>query len=293
VAEIGLASGNGFTYCKTDMPPSPPPVDLDPLRRHVLETLRALRAERGWTQRRVATALGTSQSRLSVVERGEGSISAEQLLTAMQLFGVPAERFRPAGVTRAGVMARARALLGSPDAVGAPSVEQRADAAQALLVEVLLAPRKGTHLQVLAPLLVRNLDLIALPRVYERLEQRGRGARLGWLADAVAAAIQSLSTPLPGAWGPLARHAEVALYAFSTQLQDARDRSERSRLLVEDVLETGLSSAVELEALRRENGVEAKAWGIVTGCGVAGFAKALQVEARRQSSPPPLDPSSG
>jgi transcriptional regulator with XRE-family HTH domain len=268
-------------------------VDLDPLRRHVLQTLRALRAERGWTQRRVATALGTSQSRLSVVERGEGSISAEQLLTAMQLFGVPAERFRPAGVTRAGVMARARALLGSPDAVGAPSVEPRADAAQALLVEVLLAPRQVTHLQVLAPLLVRNLDLIALPRVYERLEQRGRGARLGWLADAVAAAIQALSTPLPGAWDPLARHAEVALYAFSTQLQDARDRSERSRLLVEDVLETGLCSAVKLEALRRENGVEAKAWGIVTGCGVAGFAKALQVEARRQTSPPPSDPSSG
>src|SRR5687768_17386784 len=70
--------------------------DLDHLRQGVCAKVRDLRLGRRWTQAELAVRLGMSQSRLSQVERGEGSFTAEQLIEILRLFNVPLDQFIPA-----------------------------------------------------------------------------------------------------------------------------------------------------------------------------------------------------
>jgi DNA-binding XRE family transcriptional regulator len=62
-------------------------------RAHISRVVRDLRKERGWTQAELAGKLGLSQSRLSEVERGDGSFTAEQFLQILRLFNVAVDRF--------------------------------------------------------------------------------------------------------------------------------------------------------------------------------------------------------
>lgn len=57
--------------------------------------MRSLRRREGWSQATLAAHLGLSQSRLSQVERGEGSFKAEQLIVLLGLFNVDLTRFLP------------------------------------------------------------------------------------------------------------------------------------------------------------------------------------------------------
>src|SRR6476469_4792741 len=65
-------------------------------RARISATVRALRKERGWTQAELAEKLGLSQNRLSEVERGDGSFTAEQFLLILKLFNVTTSRFADA-----------------------------------------------------------------------------------------------------------------------------------------------------------------------------------------------------
>src|SRR5689334_20395013 len=77
------------------MRPPPPTPDLDTTRRGIARKMAELRRARGWTQAQLAERLGLSQARLSVIERGGGTISAEQFVVLMALFNVPVEDFLP------------------------------------------------------------------------------------------------------------------------------------------------------------------------------------------------------
>jgi transcriptional regulator with XRE-family HTH domain len=59
----------------------------------IARKVRELRKQRRWTQAELARRLGLSQSRLSEIERGAGSFSAEQFLTILSLFNVYSTRF--------------------------------------------------------------------------------------------------------------------------------------------------------------------------------------------------------
>jgi transcriptional regulator with XRE-family HTH domain len=58
------------------------------LRLQISTKVRDLHTGRRWTQAELAKPLGRSQARLSEVERGQGSFSAEQLLEILRLFNV-------------------------------------------------------------------------------------------------------------------------------------------------------------------------------------------------------------
>src|SRR5262245_15672041 len=70
-----------------------PTYSLDAERRRIADQVRALRQERHWTQATLADRLGLSQSRLSEIERGAGSFTAEQLLAMLRTFNVPLSYF--------------------------------------------------------------------------------------------------------------------------------------------------------------------------------------------------------
>jgi transcriptional regulator with XRE-family HTH domain len=73
---------------------------VERLRSDIARKVRELRTGRGWTQAELAERLDASQARLSEIERGDGSFSAEQLLTLFKLFNVGPDHFAPAPVDR-------------------------------------------------------------------------------------------------------------------------------------------------------------------------------------------------
>src|SRR5262245_35987584 len=67
--------------------------DLNNIRQAVAKRVRALRTERRFTQSELAARMGLSQGRLSQIERGDGSFTAEQFLLLLRLFNVPVSHF--------------------------------------------------------------------------------------------------------------------------------------------------------------------------------------------------------
>ena len=61
---------------------------LEKTKADIARKVHDLRRGRRWTQAELARRLDLSQSRLSEVERGDGSFTAEQFLTILRLFNV-------------------------------------------------------------------------------------------------------------------------------------------------------------------------------------------------------------
>lgn len=115
--------------------------NLEQSRRRIAAQVRHLRTERRWTQAELAKGIGLSQARLSEVERGDGSFSAEQLLEILRLFNVTLDVFTERAAAD-DELQNALARLGAthlrtvPGAL--PSV--RFGGARAVVREVLLSP---------------------------------------------------------------------------------------------------------------------------------------------------------
>ncbi|MCT4373431.1 helix-turn-helix transcriptional regulator [Yangia mangrovi] len=67
-------------------------VPLSPLRAILARQLRLLRAERGWSQERLAAEAGLNRTYLSAVERSEQNISIDNLYRIAQALDVSAAR---------------------------------------------------------------------------------------------------------------------------------------------------------------------------------------------------------
>ena len=68
---------------------------LETTRLAIAKKVRLLRRERRLSQAELAKKLGLSQSRLSELENGAGSFTAEQLVMLLQLFNVTLADFAP------------------------------------------------------------------------------------------------------------------------------------------------------------------------------------------------------
>ena len=77
------------------------------------ERIRRLRQERRLTQARLAKELFISQNYLSELERGQGSFTAEQLLTILRFFNVPVDYFAPKAVPAEDQLQNSLARLGA------------------------------------------------------------------------------------------------------------------------------------------------------------------------------------
>src|ERR1035438_2790437 len=67
--------------------------NLKKSRTSIARKVQDLRRARHWTQAELARLLHLSQSRLSEIEGGDGSFTAEQFLTILRLFNVAASEF--------------------------------------------------------------------------------------------------------------------------------------------------------------------------------------------------------
>lgn len=251
----------------------------DNIRGTVAENVRELRQGRRWTQRELADKLGLSQSRLSELERGAGSFTAEQLLQLLQLFNVSVSRFAPrvAKPDQHLELQNALARVGATHLRESEHVlpSERFDDATRVAREALVLgdPR---HVTALAPVLVNEIDWISLSRVDRELRALGLERRLPWLVDNILAALRApREQALPRQAAANHRRAATVLEQY---IQLARRRFERDDQTTapDDILDSTIRSERTLTEVKRDASDLSRYWGVVTQHRPEDFLAALE-----------------
>lgn len=181
-------------------------------RLRVAARLRALRKERGWTQVELAAHLGLSQARLSEIERGGGSFTAEQLIEVLRLFNVDIAEFLPPGnaddeLQNALIRYGATHLRQVP---GVAATGRYSSPSEAILA-TLLESRSSRLVTALAPVLLTHIDSISLPGLRLWLRKEHREHRLGWLLENVRDALTHVPPDADASWKRRAARAITVL----------------------------------------------------------------------------------
>jgi transcriptional regulator with XRE-family HTH domain len=243
-------------------------------RMSIAAKVRRLRNDRHWTQAELSERLGLSQSRLSEIERGQGSFTAEQFLAILKLFNVSVTHFA-AGRRPSAELQNALARLGAahlqenPDVLPSEVFDQVADVVR----EVLFTAESPRHVTSLAPVLVHNIDRISFKKLRAQFIEAGLQRRLGWLFENTLGAIRhELSQNLPRSWTQRYRRAEVVIGALPTlQLPPRGDAAGTPDILDPDILSTKT-----LEEVNKQRSSISRRWGIATDLHPEDFAEALK-----------------
>jgi transcriptional regulator with XRE-family HTH domain len=256
---------------------------LEKERTHIAREVRALRQGRRWTQAELAKRLGLSQARLSEIERGGGSFTAEQLLAIFRLFNVGPSHFAVDARDETAELQNALARLGarhlgeSEEALPSNELE-RAQAVVREAIAVAGAPRLVT---ALAPVLVQNIERVSLGRLLLELGELGLQRRFVWVLENVAHALRYELEGSAAAGGRGARLAEPWRRRYRRALTVIETNLTRLRVDVppptaHDVLDRGLRSKASLEEALQACSPHSKRWQIVTTIQPEDFARALR-----------------
>jgi transcriptional regulator with XRE-family HTH domain len=236
--------------------------------------LRALRKERGLSQGGLASILGTSQSSLSEVELGNGSLSAEQLIEVLKFFNVPVSHFDPAPGDRGGALQKALAAHGAAHLAEDPSLLPSEGLLQvdAVIREALVSGENPRTLTALAPVIIHNVGRINLPKLFVQFKEFGLEGRYGWLVDNILAAIAMVLEQAPP------RRQGLALTKAANLLQGHRDwiLAKIDRNDFEDYLGLPIASSRTKNDVLRNRSEISSTWNILTTIQVEDFAKAIQ-----------------
>jgi transcriptional regulator with XRE-family HTH domain len=252
---------------------------LNKFRKSVARGVRDLRLGRHWTQTELAARLGLSQGRLSEIERGEGSFSAEQLLLMLGLFNVSASHFAPGPQDRGAELQSALVRLGAlhlhqSDLV-LPS-EQLDDVGDVVRQAVLSAvPR---HLTALAPVIVHNCENVNLRRLHAELVQAGLERRLAWVVENTLEALRRERRAVsPRRLAQHYRRAEIVLETFLESVAASTHDLQRAQgALPIDLLDATIASTQTRRAMAEASSGISKRWGILTDLQPEDFLDALR-----------------
>lgn len=252
---------------------------VEKLRRIVARKVRELRKEHHLTQGDLAKQLGLSQPRLSQIEGGDGSFTAEQLLLMLSIFNVTASHFAPPDQDRAAQLQNALARLGAAhlheDDDVAPS--ERLDEVGEAVRETLLsdAPR---HVAALAPVLVQNLERVNLRKLRADLAGAGLERRLFWVVENVLEALRlELRQPVARPLAQRYRRAEVVLDTFLDSVPPlAVDPSPSAGAVHLDLLDVTIGSRKSARDVAAASSDISKRWGIVSALQPKDFVLALR-----------------
>jgi transcriptional regulator with XRE-family HTH domain len=237
--------------------------------------VRDLRLARRWTQAELAAQLGLSQNRLSEIERGGGSFTAEQFLAILRLFNVTTDHFVAAPAQHDAGLQNALARLGAAHLRESEDMlpSERLREVESAIREVLLAPESARLVAALAPVLIQNAEQANLNRLQLQLTDLGLEQRLGWLVENTLEAIRLDAPRAPKARQRLYRRAEVLLRAFLERVEAARARaSERGP----DVLDANIRSSKTLAEVSEAASPISQRWRIVTALQPGDFIEALR-----------------
>jgi transcriptional regulator with XRE-family HTH domain len=251
-------------------------------RNQIADKVRSLRQARRWTQAELARHLHLSQSRLSEIEGGDGSFTAEQFLSLLRLFNVPVSHFGLSAQDRGSQLQNALARLGAfhlhenSEIIPDEQLENPADVVR----ETLLgdSPRLLT---AIAPVLVGNIDRINLNKLRLELVQVGFERRLSWVTENTLLALdRELTEPLPLTWAKRYRRAQTVLGAFVESIS-AAPGTRAAQAQTPDVLDSGIRSKKTLGEVSASSSPISQNWGIVTRLQPADFGEALRAARAR------------
>lgn len=242
--------------------------------------LRELRLARGWSQVALAQRLDVAQSRLSDVERGKRSLTAEEFLDVLRLFNVPATDFATEARAGESQMQNALERLGArhlrenPDVLPSEAFKETGD----LVREVLIAAVSPRQISGLAAVLVARADQVNFEQLHARLRGIGLQGRLGWLLDnTVQAAIHELEGPLPRRWRLSYQRAIVLLQSALARVRGATSgRRVRWRSTTRDILDRDVRSEKTASALLAGGSPISRSWNIVTAIQLEDFIESLR-----------------
>lgn len=249
------------------------------LRTGIGRRVRALRQGRAWTQAELARRLGLSQSRLSEIESGKGSFTAEQFVTILGLFNAPIDDFAPAA--EAGrELQNALARLGAGHLAESEGVlpTERLKEAAAVIREVLAAADSPRQVAALAPVFVNHAESLNLAKLGAELGEVGLGGRLGWAAEN---ALVALGSELKRAdLGPETKiryqRARLALERFLSYFSKLKTARALGLAPDSDILDPGIASRETLNETLKERSEISRDWRVVTRIQPEDFARALE-----------------
>ncbi len=261
---------------------SKPEQNLDKLRVVIAKRVRELRVGRHWTQAELSKRLRSSQARLSEIERGDGSFTAEQFLTILKLFNVAPSHFAPNPQDDELELQNALARFGALHLQESENVlpSSRFNTVGDLVRETLVSTESPRLLAALAPVLVRNVDTLNLERLQLQLAQIGRDRRFAWLIENTLEAVgRELRQAPPRAWAKIYRRAEVVLGAF---LDSVKAGGVKLSDFGPDILDANIRSKQTVIDVLASSSKISRDWGVVASLQPDDFAAALRA-ARVQS----------
>jgi transcriptional regulator with XRE-family HTH domain/post-segregation antitoxin (ccd killing protein) len=244
----------------------------------IARVVRDLRKKRAWTQADLAQKLGLSRTRLSEIEGGDGSFTAEQFLEILRLFNVTTARFVGQAIDDSELQLRnALARFGAhhlqEDRTTTPN---EVFDNLATVIKQALVQRDPRLVTALAPVLMENIDAINLVKLQLDLNASGLAWRLAWVCENTAQAIEDeLRRQAPRSWAQRARHAAVTLNAFVEAANLGLENDRSSRLAAFSV-DPAIKSAKTLEAVKARMSEISRRWKQVTDLQPDDFAQALR-----------------
>ena len=275
-APWGYTIGIPILYRLTDMTTIAPQVKL---RVSIGQKVRQLRQDRRWTQTQLAELLGLSQNRLSEVEHGKGSLTAEQLLTVLKTFNVSLDQFVPAKAETVSELQNALARLGAAHLAESQDVlpTERLKDALDVIRETLASYESPRQIAALAPVLASHAEGLNLSKLKFDLEQVGLGHRLGWVLENTLEAIRAeLAGKLPAEWARKYGTAGFLLFDFLSTAWPKSGPSRHGAREADKIIDRGIASEKTLTEVRAASSKISRKWGIVSRFQVVDFVEALR-----------------
>ncbi|HXT00328.1 MAG TPA: helix-turn-helix transcriptional regulator [Elusimicrobiota bacterium] len=245
----------------------------------ISQKIRHLRQERRWTQAALAKLLELSQNRLSELERGQGSFTAEQLLAVLTHFNVPIDYFSAEKKTKdsnGNQLQNALARLGASHLYELETLPSDAvkDALSAIR-ETLVGAGSSRQITGIAPVIAKNIRNLNLYKLRAQLAEAGLERRLGWVLENTLEAIRrERKKELPREWTLAYRQAEILLEPVLSAWKHESLRKYAKE--PEDLLDGGITSQESLDAVHKSRSDISKRWRIITEFQVDDFARALE-----------------
>jgi transcriptional regulator with XRE-family HTH domain len=260
------------------MPKPNPLKQLDKNRREIASRVRELRRSRRWTQAELAKQLQMSQSRLSDIERGAGSFTAEQFLLLLKIFNVAVGDFvsEPGSpdlrIQNALARLGATHLQAGANVLPSEQIEDVHDVVREALVDG--SPR---IISALAPVLTLNAHRLNLPKLYSDLERIGMEYRLAWVVENTLAAMDLFHAESGSKlrdWMRLDRVAEVVMQHFLSIIP-APGRGSGAPVPPQ-ILDGTVRSSRTLREVQASASEISRRWGIITTLQPEDFLQALR-----------------
>ena len=245
------------------------------MRTRIAQKVLELRKARRLTQAELGEKIDLSQSRLSEIERGDGSFTAEQLLTILKLFNVGVNELVTEPRAQTSELQNALARLGALHIQESASIlpSERLAKAAVVVRETLVASESPRLLAALAPVLVLNIDDLNLKRLHADLLAAGIEQRLAWVVDNTVEAIRrDASTVTSASLRRRYRRAQVLLESF-LEFVKSQPRPEASSV---DVLDASIRSKQTLAEVVASSSPLSRYWPVATSLQPGDFVEALK-----------------